>query len=61
MSVRGQGHSLTFAKATQFSKLNHQFGHLKENIMWKLLGEVEQNVYKWSGSQDKDGRHAHVW
>ena len=53
-------------KVTQISKLKLVFlGNLL--VIWNqipyesLWVNANENLYKWVGSHDQDGRHAHIW
>ena len=35
-----------------------QLSQSKPNFMWSHLGKRKESIYKWSRSQDQDGRHA---
>ena len=55
-----------WSKVTQISKFKHVF--LKNSwAIWNqssyesLKENRNENKYKWVGSHDQDGRHAHIW
>ena len=33
----------------------------KPNFMWSVLGKGNRSLYKWSRSNDQDGRQAYLW
>ena len=55
-----------WSKVTQISKFKHVF--LKNSwAIWnqssyeRVKENRNENKYKWVGSHDQDGRHAHIW
>ena len=51
------------SKVTQISKLfcRNSLAILNQSSYESLRENVNENLYKWVGSHDQDGCHAHIW
>ena len=67
MSIKGQDHSLTFAKDHSDSKLKLVFfseivRSFETKFYVKAYGRIGMKLYlKRVGSHDQNGHHAHIW
>ena len=66
MNIKGQGLYLTLDKGHSDLKIKACF--LRD--YWVILNRISyeslwvngnENLYKWVGSHDQDGCHAHIW
>ena len=61
MSIKGQSHSLTFAKGQSVFKLQNIVSQKIIEIFETKWKHKNENSYKRAWSHYQDGLHAHIW